>query len=56
MMNPFTFPTNLAILDDKKPNLDSSGNGEDNAYPWTFIECLLRTPSKKNVGTGGSQQ
>ncbi len=26
------------------------------AYPLALIECLLRTPSREDVGTGGNQQ
>ncbi len=36
--------------------LDLGGREEDIAYPKALIECLLNTPSKKDVGTGGSQQ
>ncbi len=35
---------------------DCGGRGNDIAYHWTFIECLLRTSSKKDVGIGGSHQ
>ncbi len=36
--------------------LDLDGRREGIAYHWTFVEYLLRTPSKWDVGTGGSQQ
>ncbi len=37
-------------------SLDSGGSGEDIAYPYALIECLLRSPSKLDVRTSGSQQ
>ncbi len=36
--------------------LDLGGREEDIAYPKALIECFLNTPSKKDVGTGGSQR
>ncbi len=37
-------------------SLDLGGRGEDIGYPQALIECLLRSPSKLEVGTGWSQQ
>ncbi len=37
-------------------SLDLGGSGEDIAYPLALIGCLLRSPSKMDVRTGGSQQ
>ncbi len=36
--------------------LDLGGREEDITYSKALNKCLLKTPSKKDVGTGGSQQ
>ncbi len=37
-------------------NNNYGGRGEDITYSKALIECLPRTPFRKGIGTGGSQE
>ncbi len=50
------YVTYLPTTDDKQPWFNSSGRGNGITWPYAPVECLIRTPSRYDVGISESQK